>query len=162
MIYTHSHADHFGGVKGIITDEQVAAGEVEVIAPEGFMHHAVAENVFAGTAMLRRAGYMYGAALDRGPAGQIGAGLGQTTSTGTVRLIAPTIDITHTGQTSHDRRRRDRVPDHAGHRGAGGDELLLPAAPGAVHGREHLAHAAQHPHDPRRAWCATRMPGPTT
>ena len=89
MIYTHSHVDHFGGVKGIITDEQVAAGEVEVIAPEGFMHHAIAENVFAGTAMLRRAGYMYGAALERGPAGQIGAGLGQTTSTGTVTLIAP-------------------------------------------------------------------------
>ena len=82
MIYTHSHADHFGGVKGIISDEQVAAGEVEVIAPEGFLHHAIAENVFAGTAMLRRAGYMYGAALERGPAGQIGAGLGQTTSTG--------------------------------------------------------------------------------
>jgi alkyl sulfatase BDS1-like metallo-beta-lactamase superfamily hydrolase len=99
MIYTHSHADHFGGVKGIITDEQVAAGEVEVIAPEGFLQHAVAENVFAGTAMLRRSGYMYGAALERGPSGQIGAGLGQTTSTGTVSLIAPTIDITHTGQT---------------------------------------------------------------
>ena len=99
MIYTHSHADHFGGVKGIITDEQVAAGDVEVIAPEGFLQHAVAENVFAGTAMLRRAGYMYGAALDRGPSGQIGTGLGQTTSSGTVSLIPPTIDITHTGQT---------------------------------------------------------------
>jgi len=98
MIYTHSHADHFGGVKGIITDEQVAAGEVAVIAPEGFLHHAIAENVFAGTAMTRRAGYMYGAALDRGPAGQIGGGLGQTTSTGTVGLIAPTVDITETGQ----------------------------------------------------------------
>jgi len=98
MIYTHSHGDHFGGVKGIITQEQVDAGEVEVIAPEGFMVHAVAENVFAGTAMLRRAGYMYGAALDRSPTAQIGAGLGQTTSTGTVSLIAPTLDITHTGQ----------------------------------------------------------------
>ncbi len=98
MIYTHSHVDHFGGVKGIISDEQVAAGAVEVLAPEGFMHHAVAENVFAGTAMLRRAGYMYGAALERGPAGQIGAGLGQTTSTGTVSLIPPTIEITRTGE----------------------------------------------------------------
>lgn len=98
MIYTHSHADHFGGVKGIITDEQVAAGEVQVVAPEGFMAHAIAENVFAGTAMLRRAGYMYGAALEVGPAGQIGTGLGQTTSKGTVSLIAPTVDITHTGQ----------------------------------------------------------------
>ena len=99
MIYTHSHIDHFGGVKGIISDEQVATGEVMVIAPQGFMEHAVAENVFAGTAMARRAGYMFGAALERGPAGQIGAGLGQTTSTGTVSLIAPTHDITHTGQT---------------------------------------------------------------
>jgi alkyl sulfatase BDS1-like metallo-beta-lactamase superfamily hydrolase len=98
MIYTHSHVDHFGGVKGIITEEQVAAGEVAVIAPEGFLHHAVAENVFAGTAMARRAGYMYGAALPAGPTGQIGCGLGQTTSTGEVTLIAPTVDITETGQ----------------------------------------------------------------
>jgi len=99
MIYTHSHVDHFGGVKGIITDEQVAAGEVDVIAPEGFLQHAVAENVFAGTAMLRRSAYMYGAALERGPGNQIGTGLGQTNSTGTVSLIPPTVDITHTGQT---------------------------------------------------------------
>lgn len=98
MIYTHSHVDHFGGVKGIITDEQVAAGEVHVIAPQGFMQHAVSENVFAGTAMLRRSGYMYGAALVPGPSGQVGTGLGQTTSSGTVSLIPPTIDITHTGQ----------------------------------------------------------------
>ncbi|MBK9179454.1 MAG: MBL fold metallo-hydrolase [Acidimicrobiales bacterium] len=98
MIYTHSHVDHFGGVKGIITQEQVDRGEVQVIAPEGFLHHAIAENVFAGTAMTRRAGYMYGAALERGPAGQIGAGLGQTTSTGEITLIRPTIDITHTGE----------------------------------------------------------------
>ena len=99
MIYTHSHVDHFGGVKGIISEDQVDAGEVEVIAPEGFMQHAVAENVFAGPAMLRRAGYMYGAALERGPAGQIGSGLGQTNSSGTISLIPPTVDITHTGQT---------------------------------------------------------------
>ncbi|MCU0261386.1 MAG: MBL fold metallo-hydrolase [Ilumatobacteraceae bacterium] len=98
MIYTHSHVDHFGGVKGIITEEQVAAGDTVVIAPEGFMQHAISENVFAGTAMTRRAAYMYGALLERGPAGQIGTGLGQTTSTGSVSLIAPTIDITHTGQ----------------------------------------------------------------
>ena len=99
MIYTHSHVDHFGGARGIIGDEQVASGEIPVIAPEGFLHHAVAENVFAGTAMLRRAGYMYGAALERGPAGQIGSGLGQTNSTGTVTLIPPTVEVTHTGQT---------------------------------------------------------------
>lgn len=99
MIYTHSHVDHFGGVGGIITQDQVDAGEVPVIAPVGFLDHAISENVFAGTAMARRAGYMYGAVLERGPAGQIGAGLGQTTSTGTIGLIAPTVHVTHTGQT---------------------------------------------------------------
>ena len=98
MIYTHAHADHFGGVEGVISVEDVEAGRVQVIAPHGFMEHAVSENVFAGTAMTRRAGYMYGAALDKGPTGQIGAGLGQTTSTGSVGLIPPTIDIERTGQ----------------------------------------------------------------
>jgi alkyl sulfatase BDS1-like metallo-beta-lactamase superfamily hydrolase len=98
VIYTHSHIDHFGGVKGVTTQEDVDAGRVPVLAPEGFVEHAVAENVYAGTAMARRAGYMYGAALARGPRGQVGAGLGQTTSVGTVTLIAPTVDITTTGQ----------------------------------------------------------------
>ena len=98
MIYTHSHIDHFGGVKGIITQEDVDSGRVPVIAPEGFMEHAIVENVYAGTAMARRAGYMYGAALAKGPDAQIGAGLGQTTSTGEPTLIVPTIDITTTGQ----------------------------------------------------------------
>jgi alkyl sulfatase BDS1-like metallo-beta-lactamase superfamily hydrolase len=98
MVYTHSHADHFGGVKGIISADDVEAGRVPVIAPAGFMAHAVAENVFAGPAMTRRAGYMYGAALTKGPAGQIGAGLGQTTSTGAVSLIPPTVDVERTGQ----------------------------------------------------------------
>jgi alkyl sulfatase BDS1-like metallo-beta-lactamase superfamily hydrolase len=98
MIYTHSHLDHFGGVKGIVSQEEVDAGSVSIIAPDGFMEHAVAENVFAGTAMARRAGYMYGAALDKGPTGQVGTGLGQTTSTGEPTLIPPTVDITTTGQ----------------------------------------------------------------
>ena len=98
MVYTHSHADHFGGVKGILSEHDVQSGKVPVVAPAGFMTYAISENVFAGTAMTRRAGYMYGAGLDRGPAGQIGAGLGLTTSTGTVGLIPPTVDIEHTGQ----------------------------------------------------------------
>ncbi|MEU3729736.1 alkyl sulfatase dimerization domain-containing protein [Streptomyces sp. NPDC033538] len=98
VLYTHSHVDHFGGVRGVITDEDVAAG-VPVLAPEGFLEHAVSENVYAGTAMNRRAAYMYGAALPKGERGQIGAGLGQTTSTGAVGLIPPTLDITRTGQT---------------------------------------------------------------
>jgi alkyl sulfatase BDS1-like metallo-beta-lactamase superfamily hydrolase len=99
VIITHSHADHFGGVLGVVTAEQVAAGEVEIIAPDGFLEHAVSENVYAGVAMNRRAGYMYGAALERGPYGQVGAGLGQTLSTGEVTLIEPTLLITETGQT---------------------------------------------------------------
>ncbi|MFE5335023.1 alkyl/aryl-sulfatase [Isoptericola sp. NPDC056573] len=98
VIYTHCHVDHFGGVKGVTTQEDVDAGRVPVVAPAEFTEHAVAENVYAGTAMARRAGYMYGAALARGPQGQVGAGLGQTTSTGSVSLITPTLDITHTGQ----------------------------------------------------------------
>ncbi len=99
VLYSHSHVDHFGGVKGVTTQADVDAGTCTVIAPDGFVEHAVAENVYAGTAMARRAGYMYGAALDRDPAGQIGAGLGQTTSTGTVTLIIPTDTITETGET---------------------------------------------------------------
>lgn len=98
VVYTHSHVDHFAGVKGVTTQEDVDAGRVPVLAPEGFTEHAVAENVYAGTAMARRAAYMYGAALARGPQGQVGAGLGQTTATGTVSLIAPTVEITTTGQ----------------------------------------------------------------
>ncbi|WP_103533061.1 alkyl/aryl-sulfatase [Streptomyces sp. SM11] len=98
VLYTHSHADHFGGVRGVIGDEDVAGG-VPVFAPHGFLEHAVSENVYAGTAMNRRAAYMYGAALPKGERGQIGAGLGQTLSTGAVGLIAPTVDITRSGQT---------------------------------------------------------------
>jgi alkyl sulfatase BDS1-like metallo-beta-lactamase superfamily hydrolase len=98
VIYTHSHVDHFGGVKGVTTQEEVDAGRCAVIAPAGFAEHAVSENVYAGTAMARRAGYMYGAALPKGPLGQVGAGLGQTTSTGEVTLIVRTLDITETGQ----------------------------------------------------------------
>jgi len=98
VIYTHSHADHFGGVKGVTTQADVDAGKCQIIAPEGFLEHAIAENVYAGTAMARRAGYMYGAVLERDATGQIGAGLGQTTSTGTVTLIRPTKDIKTTGE----------------------------------------------------------------
>ncbi len=92
VIYTHSHVDHFGGVEGVVTDE------VPVVAPEGFMEHAVSENVYAGLAMSRRALYMYGAALEKGPTGNIGTGLGITNSTGSIGLIPPTRNVTHTGQ----------------------------------------------------------------
>ncbi|WP_459802417.1 alkyl/aryl-sulfatase [Herbidospora sp. RD11066] len=93
VIYTHSHVDHYGGVRGV-TDGR----DVPIIAPAGFMEHAVAENVYAGTAMTRRGAYMYGAALPVSPEGQIGCGLGLATSMGTIGLLPPTIDVTTTGQ----------------------------------------------------------------
>ncbi|MCV6973004.1 alkyl/aryl-sulfatase [Mycobacterium bourgelatii] len=99
VIYTHSHVDHFGGVLGVTTQADVDAGKVSVLAPEGFTAHAIQENVYAGPAMARRATYMYGTVLDRGPQGQVGCGLGQTPSTGEVGIIVPTIDIRTTGET---------------------------------------------------------------
>ncbi len=99
VIYTHSHVDHFGGVLGVTTQADVDAGKVAVLAPEGFIGHAVQENVYAGTAMTRRAAYMYGTAVERGPRGQVGCGLGQAPSTGEVAIIVPTLDIATTGET---------------------------------------------------------------
>ncbi len=99
VIYTHSHVDHFGGVLGVTSQADVDAGKVAVLAPEGFTEHAVQENVYAGPAMTRRATYMYGSLLARGPHEQVGCGLGQTPSTGEVAVIVPTIDITTTGET---------------------------------------------------------------
>ena len=98
VIYTHSHADHYGGVKGVTSQEDVDAGRCVVIAPAGLTGNLVTEWVYAGGAMSRRAGYMYAPVLERGPLGQVGAGLGQTNSTGTVTLINPTLEITRTGQ----------------------------------------------------------------
>ena len=94
VLYTHSHVDHFGGVRGVIGE----GDDVPVIAPVGFLDHAVSENVYAGPAMTRRAAYMYGNLLQPGPAGQLGTGLGLATSLGRVSLVAPTVDITETGQ----------------------------------------------------------------
>lgn len=99
IIYTHSHIDHWGGVKGVIDEADVKAGKVKVIAPAHFLEYAISENIIAGNVMSRRASYMYGNLLPRDPKGQIGAGLGMTTSTGEVTLIDPTDDVTHTGQT---------------------------------------------------------------
>ena len=96
VIYTHSHVDHFGGVRGVLPDGE--AGDIPIVAPAGFVEHAVSENLYAGTAMSRRASYMYGSLLPKGPLGQITTGLGATTSAGRVTLVPPTIDITTTGQ----------------------------------------------------------------
>jgi len=90
VIYTHSHTDHWGGVKGVMTQDDADSGRVPVIAPEGFVEAIAQENVLAGTAMVRRAQYQFGPLLPKGVKGQVDAGLGKTLSIGSVTLIAPT------------------------------------------------------------------------
>ncbi len=99
VIYSHSHADHWSGVKGIISEQDVKTGKVKVIAPAGFMKDAVSENVYAGNAMMRRAQYMYGALLPRGARGQVDAGLGKSLpSVISSSLIPPTNSVLKSGQ----------------------------------------------------------------
>ncbi len=99
VVYTHSHVDHYGGVRGVVDEAAVKSGKVKIYAPVGFLEAAVAENVMAGNAMSRRASYMYGNLLPPSTTGQVGAGLGTTTSAGTVTLIPPTDIISKTGET---------------------------------------------------------------
>lgn len=99
VIYSHSHGDHFGGVRGVIDEAEVKAGKVSVIAPAHFMAETVSENVMAGAAMGRRANYQFGAGLQPGPQGQIGSGIGTAVSGGEITLIAPTDTIARTGET---------------------------------------------------------------
>ncbi|MSZ55660.1 MAG: MBL fold metallo-hydrolase, partial [Actinobacteria bacterium] len=98
VIYTHSHADHFGGVLGVTTQAEVDAGTCRVIAPVGFLHETVGENVIAGPAMNRRATYQFGPLLPAGPTGHVDCGLGNSVPLGPPGLIAPTEDITFTGE----------------------------------------------------------------
>jgi alkyl sulfatase BDS1-like metallo-beta-lactamase superfamily hydrolase len=98
VIYTHSHADHFGGVLGVTTQAEVDAGRCRVIAPVGFLHETVGENVIAGPAMNRRSTYQFGPLLPAGPTGHVDCGLGNSVPLGPPGLIAPTEDITFTGE----------------------------------------------------------------
>jgi alkyl sulfatase BDS1-like metallo-beta-lactamase superfamily hydrolase len=99
VIYSHSHADHFGGVRGVIADADVAAGKVQVIAPAHFVEEAASENILAGSAMGRRAQYQFGGGLVPGAQGQMGSGIGLGVSSGTITLIAPTDTVSKTGET---------------------------------------------------------------
>ncbi len=90
VIYSHTHGDHWGGVRGIVDEADVKAGKIPVIAPVDFMEYTVSENVFAGNAMNRRLFYQYGLLLPASPYGYVGQGLGQAVSAGSVGLIAPT------------------------------------------------------------------------
>lgn len=99
VIFSHSHSDHFGGVGGIVTPEQVKAGKVRIIAPYGFSEEATSENVLAGTAMGRRALYMFGSILAPGTRGQVDTGLGPKLSTGTIGYMEPTETVSEKGGT---------------------------------------------------------------
>ena len=98
VIYSHSHVDHYGGVGGVTNAADAAAGKVKIIAPEGFLEHAVSENIIAGPAMLRRARFQFGFTLPCCAEGEMTSGLGPRPSLGSLSLIAPTDLITHTGQ----------------------------------------------------------------
>ncbi|MES0386029.1 MAG: alkyl sulfatase dimerization domain-containing protein, partial [Hyphomicrobium sp.] len=90
VIYSHSHGDHWGGVRGIVDEADVRSGKIPVIAPRDFLEHTISENVYAGNAMNRRLFYQYGLLLPASPYGYAGQGLGQGVSAGSVGLIAPT------------------------------------------------------------------------
>ena len=98
VVYSHSHVDHYGGVRGIVDEADVKAGKVQILAPEGFFEHAISENVIAGNAMSRRAVYMFGALIPPGPRGAVSAGLGVRGSAGSIGIIAPTREIRKTGE----------------------------------------------------------------
>ena len=94
IIFTHSHMDHFGGALGLLDDAQLAdIGAIDIVAPAGFMHEATSENVMAGTAMSRRAMYMFGKKLPRSPRGHIDSGLGKEPAFGTFGILAPSITV---------------------------------------------------------------------
>ena len=153
VIYTHAHLDHFGGVLGVVD----ADTDVPIVAPEHFLEHAVSENVYAGVAMLRRGMYYTGDRLAGSPTGtrrhRARAPAGRT---GTVGLIAPTLDITHTGQEETLDGVRIVFQMTPGTECPGRDELPLPRQARAVPGRERHPQPAQ-PADPaRRRRSATR------
>jgi alkyl sulfatase BDS1-like metallo-beta-lactamase superfamily hydrolase len=93
VVYSHSHADHFGGVRGVVDEADVRSGKVKVIAPVEFMHHAVAENIYAGNAMSRRLFYQYGVLLPASPYGHVDQSIGKNTAAGNLGLIAPNVII---------------------------------------------------------------------
>lgn len=97
VLFTHSHVDHFGGVRGVVSDEEVASGNVRIIAPDGFAESAISENVLAGNYMGRRAVLQFGSDLEAGPAGMVDSGIGKTLSSGAIGFMAPTETVKETG-----------------------------------------------------------------
>jgi len=93
VVYSHSHADHFGGVRGVVDEADVTSGKVKIIAPVGFMDHAVSENVYAGNAMNRRLFYQYGVLLPRSPFGHVDQSIGKNVAAGNTGLIPPNVIV---------------------------------------------------------------------
>ncbi len=104
IIISHSHVDHFGGIKGVMSEQQktdsslsiaqqISSDKIPIIVPEGFEEHAVSENLYAGIAMQRRANYQYGTFLDEGVNGTLAMGIGMTQSSGISSYISPTYEI---------------------------------------------------------------------
>ena len=93
VIISHSHGDHFGGIRGVVDDFALAAGKLQIIAPKGFMNEAIAENLYAGNAMTRRKSYTYGDVLPTSPYGQVDASIGKAAASGDVGILPPTRSI---------------------------------------------------------------------
>jgi alkyl sulfatase BDS1-like metallo-beta-lactamase superfamily hydrolase len=148
VIFTHNHSDHYGGIKGVTTEADVAAGKVQIVAPTGFMEALVGDSITAGVAMNRRAQFQFGIFLPPGPRGQVDTGLGKAIALGRTTLIAPTSSIDKPMET----RTIDGVEivfTCAGIRSAGRNAAALPAIPRPRHGRGRHPHHAQSVHHPR-------------
>ena len=146
VIVSHSHGDHFGGIRGVVDDAALAAGKVQIIAPKGFINEAIAENLYAGNAMTRRKSYTYG---DLVPTEPLRSGRCIDRQGGCQRRCRhPAPDQEHrTADRGTDHRRRaDGFPEHSGHRSACGDEHLVPGLQGILGRGEHRRQPAQHAH----------------
>ena len=93
VVLTHAHADHFGGVLGVVTPKEVAERNIPIVAPVGFMEEATSENIMVGTAMARRSIYQFGRDLPRNAKGNVDTGLGKDVAYGSIGIIAPNLLI---------------------------------------------------------------------
>src|SRR5262249_40040208 len=89
VIISHSHGDHFGGVRGVVDEAALATGKVQIIAPKGFMQESIQENLFGGNGMTRRKSYTYGDILPKSPYGQVDASIGKGVASGDVGILPP-------------------------------------------------------------------------